>query len=511
MAFIYGVTGTLNMADLAVKVGEVPAGDQAILQLGALLLLVVFGVKAALVPLHFWLPATYASTSPPVAALFAIMTKVGAYAIIRVYISIFGAGAGDAAWVAAPWLLPAALVTLVLGMVGVLAARSLRWMICFSVIGSMGTLFTAIGIFDPVATAAGLYYLLHSTLIAAALFLLVDQIALRRGPTDDRLELAPVPAQGDLLAGLFFIGAIAYCGLPPLSGFIGKLLILEAVQIDPLWPWIWAIILVTSLLAITAFSRAGSLVFWKGRTVSVEDPADPEGGAAVQAGAGLARAAHRGGALSPRHGPADRVRGTRRPLCRRHGGPAPRPGGLHPGRARCGHARPDRGGGGMKLHSRWLRHPLITLVLVGFWLALMNEITLGGVVMGLFLGIVIPLYTSRFWPEAPAIHKLPRVVEYTLIVLWDIVVANVQVAWWILFWKVERLRPNFMTVPLDIYSPEAITMLAGTITMTPGTVSCDLSADGRALLVHGLHAPDVEDTVAGIKDRYERRLREIFG
>ena len=165
----------------------------------------------------------------------------------------------------------------------------------------------------------------------------------------------------------------------------------------------------------------------------------------------------------------------------------------------------------MKLHARWLRHPLITLVLTGFWLLLMNEITLGGVLMGVFLGVLIPLYTSRFWPEAPAIRHLPRVVEYTLIVLWDIIVANVQVAWWIVFWKVERLRPSFMTVPLDIYSPEAITMLAGTITMTPGTVSCDLSADGRALLVHGLHVPDVEETVAGIKDRYERRLREIFG
>ena len=95
--------------------------------------------------------------------------------------------------------------------------------------------------------------------------------------------------------------------------------------------------------------------------------------------------------------------------------------------------------------------------------------------------------------------------------LWDIVVANVLVAYWILCWKVDRLQPRFMTVPLDIYSPEAITMLAGTITMTPGTVSCDLSADGRALLVHGLHTPDVESAVASIKDRYERRLREIFG
>ncbi len=275
VAFIYGVTGTLNMADLAVKVGAVPPADQAILQTGALLLLIVFGVKAALVPLHFWLPATYGSTSPPVAALFAIMTKVGAYAIIRVYVLIFGAGAGEVAWVAAPWLLPAALVTLVLGMTGVLAARSLRWLICFALIGSMGTLFTAIGVFHPLATAAGLYYLLHSTLIAAALFLLVDQIALRRGRHDDRLVLAPVPAQGDLLAGLFFIGAIAMVGLPPLSGFIGKLLVLQGVQASPQWPWIWTIILVTSIIAITGFTRAGSLVFWKGRTVPAEGPTRP--------------------------------------------------------------------------------------------------------------------------------------------------------------------------------------------------------------------------------------------
>ena len=165
----------------------------------------------------------------------------------------------------------------------------------------------------------------------------------------------------------------------------------------------------------------------------------------------------------------------------------------------------------MNVHGRWLPHPLITLVLTGFWLLLMNEVTIGGFLMGLFLGIVIPLYTSKFWPEAPTIRNLPRVAEYVLIVLWDILVANVQVAWWILFWRVERLRPSFMTIPLDIYTPEAITTLAGTITMTPGTVSCDLSADGRALLVHGLHAPDTEDMVAGIKERYERRLAEIFG
>lgn len=165
----------------------------------------------------------------------------------------------------------------------------------------------------------------------------------------------------------------------------------------------------------------------------------------------------------------------------------------------------------MSLRSRYLQHPLITLTLTGFWLLLMNEITLGGVLLGLLLGIVIPLYTNRFWPGTPLIRNLHKVAEYAAIVLWDILVANVQVAWWILFWPVPRLRPAFMTVPLEITSPEAITVLAGTITMTPGTVSCDLSADGRALLIHGLHAPDTDGTVADIKNRYERRLKEIFG
>lgn len=137
VGMIYNVTGTLNMADLARIVPQVPAADQALLQTGAVLLLLVFAVKAALVPLHFWLPGTYANAPGPVAALFAIMTKVGAYSILRLYVLAFGADAGAAAWLAAPWLLPAGLLTLVLGMTGVLAARSLGQMASYAVIGSM--------------------------------------------------------------------------------------------------------------------------------------------------------------------------------------------------------------------------------------------------------------------------------------------------------------------------------------------------------------------------------------
>ena len=263
VGMIYNVTGTLNMADLARIVPQVPAADQALLQTGAVLLLLVFAVKAALVPLHFWLPGTYANAPGAVAALFAIMTKVGAYSILRLYVLAFGADAGAAAWLAAPWLLPAGLLTLVLGMTGVLAARSLGQMASFAVIGSMGMLLATVAVFTPQATSAALYYLIHSTLAAGALFLVADLVAERRGAQRDRFAAAPRIAQGGLVGGLFFLAAIAMTGMPPLSGFIGKLLVLDGVRASAHAVWFWALILTTSLIAIVGFARAGSFVFWK--------------------------------------------------------------------------------------------------------------------------------------------------------------------------------------------------------------------------------------------------------
>ncbi|WP_006786537.1 monovalent cation/H+ antiporter subunit D [Thiorhodospira sibirica] len=263
VGLIYSVTGTLNMADLAQQVPHIPPADQAILHIGALLLLLVFAVKAALVPVHFWLPGTYSLAPAPVAALFAIMTKVGAYAIIRLYTLAFGEGAGDSAWLAAAWLMPAALITLVVGMIGVLAARSLGQMVSFAVIGSMGTLLIPVALFTAPAMSAALYYMVHSTLAAAALFLIVDMVAQRRKEVADHLSLTAPFAQMGLIAGLFFLGAIAMTGMPPLSGFIGKLLILDSARDSTLMAWIWGLILFTSLLAIIGFARAGSLVFWK--------------------------------------------------------------------------------------------------------------------------------------------------------------------------------------------------------------------------------------------------------
>ena len=276
---LYGVTGTLNMADMAVKVGELPAGDQALLRAGGLMLLVVFAIKAALVPIHFWLPGTYANAPAPVAALFAIMTKIGAYAILRMFTLVFGEDAGANAWLAADWLLPAALLTLALGMIGVLGTRSLLRMIAFSVVGSVGTLLVALSLFTPEATAAALYYLIHSTLAAAALFLIADLVLERRGAAGDTLSAAPSIAQAGLISALFFAAAIGMTGMPPLSGFVGKLLVLESARESADMALIWATILVTSLIAIVGFARAGSTLFWKAVSVS-GDPDSFHGGAA---------------------------------------------------------------------------------------------------------------------------------------------------------------------------------------------------------------------------------------
>jgi multicomponent K+:H+ antiporter subunit E len=157
-----------------------------------------------------------------------------------------------------------------------------------------------------------------------------------------------------------------------------------------------------------------------------------------------------------------------------------------------------------------LPHPFLTLTLIVVWQMLVNKLTFGNLVLGTILGLIIPIITSPYWPNRPRLSSLPRIIEFVLIVLWDICVANVQVAMIILFKANANTKPAWITIPLELRTPEAITVLAGTITMTPGTVSSDLSADGRSLLVHCLDAPDPDAVRDDIKARYERRLKEIF-
>ena len=272
LATIYAETGTLNMADLAGRVAAIPTDQAAGIRVAAVLLLMVFAVKAAVLPLHFWLPATYAQAPAPVAALFAVMTKIGAYAIIRFYTLVFPPGLEATQGLFDTWLMPAALLTLTLGMIGVLGARSLDRMVAFAVIGSMGMLMTALSAFTPAGIAAALYYAVHSTLATAALFLVVDLVRARRAENSLAFVAAPPMAGAALVSGLFFVAAIAITGLPPLSGFVGKLLILDATAADARAVWVWAVVLSTSLVALIGFARAGSVIFWKAHAPGLAPP-----------------------------------------------------------------------------------------------------------------------------------------------------------------------------------------------------------------------------------------------
>jgi multicomponent K+:H+ antiporter subunit E len=163
------------------------------------------------------------------------------------------------------------------------------------------------------------------------------------------------------------------------------------------------------------------------------------------------------------------------------------------------------------LLRRLLPHPLLSLVLAVLWLMLQNTVAFGHVLLGSLLGFVIPMMTAQFWPDRPGIRSWPKLWAYLGLVFYDVVVANLQVARLILFRPPQSLSTRWVCVPLSLKTPEAISVLAGTISLTPGTVSADLSADGCFLLVHCLDAPDPEKTVFEMKQRYEARLLEILG
>ena len=260
---LYGITGTLNMADMAIRVAAAGPDDAALLGAAGLLLLVVFGLKAAFLPLYFWLPKAYASATAPVAALFAVMTKVGLYSIIRVYTLILGDEAGTLANMANDWLWPIALLTLALGVIGALAAVSLNGLLAYLVVVSVGTLLAGVAIGTEQALAAALFYLVHSTWVAGGLFLLADLIARQRGVKHTLLIQGAALQNPHVLGGLFFFGAIAVAGLPPLSGFFGKLLLLRSLEPGLEALLLWPVVLVGSLLTVIALSRAGSTLFWR--------------------------------------------------------------------------------------------------------------------------------------------------------------------------------------------------------------------------------------------------------
>lgn len=282
LGMLYGTLGTLNIADMSTKVAKLSEAEAVLARAGGMLLLVVFGLKAAMLPLHFWLTRAYSSAAAPVAALFAIMTKVGIYSLYRVHTVVFGENAGPLANMIEPWIWPLAIMTVVAGSVGALASPNLRELTANLVIVSVGTLLISVALQNEKATAAGLYYLVHSTFISAALFLVAGLISEQRGKAGDRFVMSRKVRQPALLGVCFFVAAMTIAGIPPFSGFVGKLLMLQSAEQGSEMLWVWPTILISSLITIIALSRGGTTLFWRRSTdKSQSDPASPWQVAAV--------------------------------------------------------------------------------------------------------------------------------------------------------------------------------------------------------------------------------------
>ena len=302
-ALIYGVTGTLNMADLALKIPLVPEADRGLLHAGAAILAVAFLAKAGMWPLNFWLVPAYSAASAPVAAMFAIMTKVGVYTLLRLWTLLFSGQAGASAYFGGDWLIYGGMATIVCAAVAILAAQRLERLASLSILVSAGILLAAIGFAQPNLIGAALFYLVSSTLALSALFLLAELIERSRSANDmplfDDGDLLPRPMEslqppkginlddeqkavvGQVIPwtmaflGLSFIAcSLLIIGMPPLSGFIGKLGLLHALlnplglgtgSDEPVSNVAWgllALLIISGLASLIAFSRLGIQRFW---------------------------------------------------------------------------------------------------------------------------------------------------------------------------------------------------------------------------------------------------------
>jgi multicomponent K+:H+ antiporter subunit D len=293
VSLIYGVSGTLNMADLAARIPSIAEQNRALLEAGAGILGVAFLLKAGMWPLCFWLPPTYAAATPPVASVFAIMTKVGAYIVLRLWLLLFGDGSGASAGFGGGWLVAGGMATVAFGAIGTLASRDLVRLAAFSVLVSSGTVLAATGLGQVGVTGGALFYLVSSTLGLSAFFLLAELVERGRRPGSGTLAVTPalyeeafedggvdeedetgiaIPAPISVL-GLAFIGCgLVIAGLPPLSGFIAKFALLTAA-LNPSGPgqggaipagsWALLVVLILSgLAALIAMTRAGIRAFW---------------------------------------------------------------------------------------------------------------------------------------------------------------------------------------------------------------------------------------------------------
>ena len=289
VALIYAAAGSLSMADIALRIPAMAPADTHLLETGAAILAIAFLVKSAIWPLNFWLPASYAAATPPVAAMFAIMTKVGIYVLLRLWLLLFSDQAGDSARFGGEVLLYSGLATLAVASLGMLAAQDFRRLAGFAVIASSGTVLAAIVVEGSGATAAALYYMLGSTLALAAFFLLTDLLERIRDfganllavtvemfeaegmvlPEEEEVGMV-IPAALAFLGLSFVLCTLLITGMPPLSSFIAKFALMTTVLDQfgvraavPLSSWLLIVLLIGSGLAGTiTLLRLGIRLFW---------------------------------------------------------------------------------------------------------------------------------------------------------------------------------------------------------------------------------------------------------
>jgi multicomponent Na+:H+ antiporter subunit D len=270
LATVYAATGTVNLAQLAVRLADLPADVQLPIQL---LLLVVFGIKAAVFPMHAWLPDSYPSAPGPVTAVFAgLLTKVGVYAIIRTQTLLFPGRP------LTELLLVFALVTMIVGILGAIAQVGIKRMLSFTLVSHIGYMLFGVALATPAGLSGAIFYAAHHITVQATLFLVAGLIA-RRGGSSSLDKLGGLARLSPALGIMFFLPAMNLAGIPPLSGFIGKLGLLTA-GIDVGTPLAWTLVaggLLTSLLTLYAMAKVWNRAFWGPPQVNVPVDSDDEG------------------------------------------------------------------------------------------------------------------------------------------------------------------------------------------------------------------------------------------
>ncbi len=256
IAMIYGAVGTVNIAQISVRMAEIPVDVQIILHI---MLLVAFGIKAAVFPLSFWLPDSYPTAPAPVTAVFAgLLTKVGVYAIIRTETVIFPGPELNVA------LMIVALLTMVVGVLGAVSQADIKRMLSFTLVSHIGYMILGVSLGSAIGTAAAIYYIVHHIIVQSTLFLAAGLIE-RQGGTTSITQLGGLLKVAPVIAVLFFVPALNLGGIPPFSGFIGKLALFQASaeQGSALaWVLIGAGALV-SLLTLYALMRVWNMAFWR--------------------------------------------------------------------------------------------------------------------------------------------------------------------------------------------------------------------------------------------------------